>query len=115
MKTLHKILISAAGLLSIAPLGAQADVPTTARTVAVTYAHLDLGNSEAVDVLYRQLANAAQRTCGAYEARNLRERSAWRECRETAFSSAVAKLVDARIATVNEDVAPVIAATAVGY
>jgi UrcA family protein len=115
MKTLHQTLIAAAGLLSIAPFGAHADVPTTTHTVAVSYAQLDLGSSEAIDTLYRQLANAAERACGAYEARNLRERSAWRECRETAFSAGVAKLVEARIAAVNEEIAPVIAAIAAGY
>jgi UrcA family protein len=116
MNTLRKTLIVAAGLLSIAPLGARADVPLTTHTVAVSYAQLDLGSSKAVDTLYRQLANAAERACGAYEARNLRERNAWRECRETAFSSAVAKLVEARIAAVKEEVVvPAIASIAVGY
>jgi UrcA family protein len=113
MKILHNTLIVAAGLLTIAPMGAQADGPVTTQTVAVSYAQLDLGNSKAVDTLYRQLANAAERACGAYEARNLRERSAWRECRETAFSAGVAKLVEARI--VNAEIAPVIASIAVGY
>ena len=103
MKTLHQTLI-VAGLLTIAPMGAQADTPFTTHTVAVNYSQLDLGNSQAVDTLYRQLANAAERACGAYEARNLRERNAWRECRKTAFSSGVAKLVEARIAAVEEEV-----------
>jgi len=115
MKTLHKTFI-VASLLSIAPLGAQADMPFTTQTVAVNYAQLDLGNSQAVDTLYRLLANAAERACGAYEARNLRERNAWRECRETAFSSGVAKLVEARIASVEKEVVvPAIASIAAGY
>jgi UrcA family protein len=114
MKTLHKSLIVAAGLLSIAPMGAQADGPSATHAVAISYAQLDLGNANAVDTLYRQLANAAERACGAYEARNLRERNAWRECREAAFSAGVAKLVEARIAAGNAELAPV-ASIAVGY
>jgi UrcA family protein len=115
MKTLHKTLIVAAGLLSIVPMGAQAERASTTHRVAVSYAQLDLGDSKAVDTLYRQLANAAERACGAYEARNLRERNAWRKCRETAFSAGAAKLLEARIAAVEAEIAPVIATIAVAY
>jgi UrcA family protein len=115
MKTLHQTLIAAAAVLSLAPFGAQANAPSATQTVAVSYAQLDLADSAAVDTLYRQLANAAERACGTYEARNLRERNAWRECRETAFSAGVAQLVEARIAAVTEEVAPVIASISFGY
>ena len=111
MKTLQT-LIAAAAILSIAPFAAQADAPSATQAVAVSYAQLDLGNAAAVDTLYRQLANAAERACGAYEARNLRERNAWRECRETAFSAGVAQLVEARIAAIRADMAPVTASIA---
>jgi UrcA family protein len=111
MKTLHQTLIAAAALLSLAPLAAQADAPAT-RSVAVSYAHLDLRDAAAVDTVYRQLATAAERACGAYEARDLRARNAWRVCRETAFSAGVAQFLEARIAAVSEDVAPVTASIA---
>jgi UrcA family protein len=115
MKTLNETLIVAAGLLSIVPMGAQAEAPSTTHTVTIRYEQPDLGNSKAVDTLYRQLANAAERACGAYEARNLRERNAWRECRETAFSAGIAELIEARIATVEAEFAPVIVSVAAGY
>jgi UrcA family protein len=115
MKTL-KTLIAVTSVLSIAPFAAHAAAPATTQTVAVSYAQLDLGEVAARDTLYRQLANAADRACGAYEARNLRERSAWRECRDAAFSLGVAQLVEARIAAVQADVAPlrIVASSAVG-
>ena len=119
MNTLHKTLIAAAAILSLGSSDAQADAlsatPAATKSVAISYGQLDLGDAAAVDTLYRQLANAAERACGAYDGRNLRERNAWRECRETAFSAGVAQLVAAQIAAVKEDVAPVTASIAVGH
>ena len=119
MRTLHTTLIAAAAILSLAPLGAQADAPSATpsvtQRVAISYGQLDLGDPAAVDTLYRQLANAAERACGAYDGRNLRERNAWRTCRETAFSAGVAQLAEARIAAAKEEVAPVTASLAAGH
>jgi UrcA family protein len=118
MKTLYKTLIAAAAILSLAPLGAQADAlstPSSTQRVAISYGQLDLNDAAAVDTLYRQLANAAERACGAYDARNLRERNAWRACRETAFSAGVAQLVEAQIAAGKEEVAPATASIAGRY
>jgi UrcA family protein len=112
MKTLHKTLIAAAAILSLAPLGAQADAPSATQTVAINDGQLDLADAAAVDTLYRQVANAAERACGAYDGRNLRERNAWRTCRETAFSAGVAQLAEARIAAAKEQAAPATASIA---
>jgi UrcA family protein len=115
MKTLHTTLIAAAAILSLSPLGAQADAPSATQSVAISYGQLDLGDAAAVDTLYRQVANAAERACGAYDGRNLRERNAWRACRETAYSAGVAQLAEARIAAAKQEVAQVAASSAVGY
>jgi UrcA family protein len=115
VKTLHKTLIAAAAILSLAPLGARADAPSATQRVAIHYGQLDLGDAAAVDTLYRELANAAERACGPYDARNLRERNAWRECRETAFSAGLAQLVEAQIAAAKQEVAPATASIAAGH
>ncbi|HUQ51700.1 MAG TPA: UrcA family protein [Gammaproteobacteria bacterium] len=99
MKTLHQTLLAVTGVLSIASFGARAELPTAARSVEISYAQLDLGTTAARDTLTRQIALAAERACGAYEARSLRERNAWRECRAAAFSAGVAQLAEARVAT----------------
>jgi UrcA family protein len=112
MQTLHRTLIAAATIVSLAPFGAQGDARSGTQTVAVSYAQLDLGDAAAVDTLYRQLANAAERACGAYEARNLRERNAWRTCRDKAFSAGVARLAATRIAAVAEEAGPAITSIA---
>lgn len=114
MKTLHTTsglavaLIAAAGLFSTsasASAAARADTPSAAsRSVAVSYAHVDLGKPSAVDALYRQLARTAERVCGSYEPRNLRERDDWRRCREAAMSEAIAQLVEARISALHDKV-----------
>ena len=112
MKTLHPTsrlatLIAVAGVFSILSPAARAAAPADAHSIAVSYAELDLADTAAVDTLFRQLAVAAERACGAYESRSLRERMGWRECRDAAFKAAVAELVEARIAAA--EVSPVLA------
>ncbi|HXS81015.1 MAG TPA: UrcA family protein [Gammaproteobacteria bacterium] len=117
MKTLHTssrlvtTLIVVAGVFSILAPAARAAAPVDARSVAVSYAQLDLADPAAVETLFRQLTVAAERACGAYESRSLRERMGWRECRDAAFKAAVAELVEARIAAAQENlaVAPIVA------
>src|SRR5262245_40234179 len=110
MKTLHttsrlaQTLIAVAGVFAILSPAAQAAAPAEARSVEVSYAQLDLSNPAAVETLYRQINGAAERACGAYNARSLRERAGWRECRDAAFKAAVAQLVEARIVAAQESV-----------
>jgi UrcA family protein len=110
MTTLHKTsgfavtMLAAASLFAIFPASASGDTAaagTGTRSVAVSYAHLNLGNAAAAQALYRELAVAAERACGAYEARNLRDRSAWRRCRDEAFAEAVARIDDAQTAALH--------------
>jgi UrcA family protein len=117
MKTLHTTslvttLIAVAAVFSILSPAARAAAPTDARSVTVSYAQIDLADPAAVETLFRQLTVAAERACGAYESRSLRERSEWRECRDAAFKAAVAEFVEARIVAVQESavVAPIVAA-----
>lgn len=118
MKTLHTTsrlakttFIAVAGVLSILSPAARAAAPADARSIAVSYAQLDLADAAAVDTLFRQLAVAAERACGAYDSHSLRERRGWRECRDAAFKAAVAELVEVRIAAAHERlvVAPIVA------
>ena len=112
MTTLHKtsgfavITLAATSLFAIFPSSAWGDTAAASagtRSVAVSYAHLNLGNAAAAQALYRELAVAAERACGAYDARNLRERSDWRRCRDAAFDEAIARIDDARIAALHEN------------
>jgi UrcA family protein len=84
-------------LAVIAALGAF----STFTSVAVSYGHLDLSDTRAINALYRQLASAAERACGSYDGRDLRERSDWRRCRDEAVSEAISRLVEMRIAALN--------------
>jgi UrcA family protein len=95
-------MLAAASLFAIFPASA-AGASAGTRSVAVRYAHLDLGNAAAQQALHRELAVAAERACGAYEARNLRDRSDWRRCRDAAFDEAVARIDDPRIAALHEN------------
>jgi UrcA family protein len=116
VKTLHTTprlawtLIAVAGVFSILSPAARAQAPA-ARSIAVSYAQLDLSDPAAIDALFRRVNVAAERACGAYDARSLRERNGWRDCRDAAVKAAVAQLVDARIAAVQGSpvAAPVIA------
>lgn len=107
MSILHKTtgvaasVIAVVGIFSTLASAAHAAAPVGTRSVTVSYGHLDLGRAGAVDAVYRQLAVAAARACGAYEPRNLRERNDWRRCREAAVSEAVARFLEARIAGLN--------------
>jgi len=117
MKTLHTTsrlawtLIAVAGVFSVLSPAAQAATPAEARSVGVSYAQLDLSAPAAVETLFRQINVAAERACGAYNSRSLRERAGWRECRDAAFKAAVAELVEARIVAVESvAVAPIVVA-----
>jgi UrcA family protein len=117
MNTLHTTsrlawtLIAVAGVFSVLSPAAKAAAPADARSIAVSYAQLDLGHAAAVDTLFRQIAVAAERACGPYDSRNLRERMGWRECRDAAFKTAIAELVETRIAAAQKSVvvAPIVA------
>ena len=106
MSTLRKtsILAAIAALAAVATFTsvAEAATPTNARSVAVSYSNRDLSNTAAVDELYRQIAVAAKRACGSYDAHSLRERGDWRECRDAAVSNAIARFVETRIAALND-------------
>ncbi len=53
---------------------------------------LELGNGVAIERLYARLAAAAERVCGNYDGRNLRERNAWQACYEAALADAIARV-----------------------
>ena len=96
-------VIAVLGALSTFTSAAHAATPSAhARSVAVSYSRVDPSNSGAVDALYRQFAAAAERACGSYEGRNLRERGDWRRCRDAAVNEAIARFVETRIAGLND-------------
>ena len=82
---------------------AEAAAPSAdVQSVEVSYGNLDLSKAGAVDALYRQIAAAAKRACGSYDAHNLRQRDDWRQCRDEAASGAIARFVETRIAALND-------------
>ena len=101
-KTSGLALIAALGTFStLTPPAEASPSAATARSVVVSYRHTDLGSAGAVEALYRQFAVAAERACGSYEPRNLREREDWRRCHEGAVNGAIARFIEARIATLD--------------
>jgi UrcA family protein len=101
-KTSVLAVIAALGAFSTFTSAAEGATPSAAaRSVAVSYGHLDLSDTRAINALYRQLASAAERACGSYDGRDLRERSDWRRCRDEAVSEAISRLVEMRIAALN--------------
>ena len=110
-------LLALVAIVSFLPSGAKADTSSAARSVAVSYAHLDLGNAAALDALLRQLEVAAERACGMHETRDLRQHAEWRDCRDAALSTAIAQVVEARIAAIQVPAAaaPVVVTLAAGY
>ena len=63
-----------------------------ARSVAIQYGDLELGNRLAIDRLYARIAAAAERACGTYDTRDLRARSDWRACYDAAVADAAARV-----------------------
>ena len=71
-------------------LAASFAAPATAapRSVAVSYADLDLSRPAGVAALDRRLSRAADAVCGPVDARDLRASAAARACRTAALSAA---------------------------
>lgn len=72
--------------------GATEAVAGNARSAAIEYGDLELGNGLAVDKLYARIAAAAEQVCGDYDGRDLRARGDWRACYEAAIADAVARV-----------------------
>ena len=101
-KTSGLAVLAALGTFSTLTPAAEAAQPAaSARSVVVSYSHTDLGSAGAIEALYRQFAVAAERACGSYEPRNLRQREDWRRCHEAAVGGAIARFVEARIVTLD--------------
>ena len=73
-------------------------VDGNARSTAVQYGDLELGNGLAIERLYARISAAAERVCGDYDGRNLRERNDWQACYEAALEAALARVPNARLA-----------------
>jgi UrcA family protein len=67
-------------------------------SVAIQYGDLELDSGLAIERLYARIAAAAERACGDYDGRNLRERNGWRVCYEAALAGAVARVPHAALA-----------------
>lgn len=101
MQPTHHLGLVAAAVLAVgAASGAGAAEPTApnARSAAIEYGDLELGNRLAVDELYARIGAAAERVCGDYDARDLRARADWRACYEAAVADAVARVPDTALA-----------------
>ena len=87
-------MVAAVLALGATPGGAGATeaLAANARSAAIEYGDLELGNGLAVDKLYARIAAAAEQVCGDYDARDLRARADWRACYEAAVADAVARV-----------------------
>ena len=73
-------------------------VAGNARSVAVPYGDLDLGNRLAAQRLHARIEAAAARVCGHYEPRDLRARAHSLACYEAALEDAIARVPNAVLA-----------------
>jgi UrcA family protein len=79
------------GLAAAEPVG-------NARSIAIEYGDLELGSGLAIERLYARISAAAERVCGDFDGRNLRERNDWQACYEAALADAVARVPHAALA-----------------
>lgn len=106
MKTMQRISGLAGALLittgMVAGFAADAEAAPPAsietRSVAVSYADLDLNREAGVQALYQRLRLAAKQACGSVDTRDLASRTGWQKCREVALANAVAQLGNERVA-----------------
>ena len=107
MKTMQKIsgiagaLVITAGMVAGFATNAEAAPPAGSvetRSVAVSYADLDLNRGAGVQALYQRLRVAAKRACGSYDTRDRIGRASVQACREAALTDAVARLGNERVA-----------------
>ena len=83
---------------SFGGVAAAEPVDGNARSTAVQYGELELGTGLAVERLYARISAAAERVCGDYDGRSLRERNAWQACYEAALADAIARVPHAALA-----------------
>jgi UrcA family protein len=68
------------------------------RSIAVEYGDLELDSGVAIERLYARLSAAAERVCGVFDDRSLRERSDWQACYAAALAEAVGRVPYAALA-----------------
>jgi len=71
---------------------AYATPPENAPSIVVHFADLDLSRSEGARVLYQRLQGAAETVCAPLDDRNLARHMRFKECVQSAVSTAVAKV-----------------------
>jgi len=71
---------------------AHAAPPKDLLSVLVRFGDLDLSRTEGAKVLYQRLKGAAETVCAPLDSRDLARRTGFKECMQTAISTAVAKV-----------------------
>ena len=71
------LLAFGASFGSVAAADPSTEMPVARRS---EYGDLELGNGLAIERLYARIGAAAERVCGDYDGRNLRERNEWQAC-----------------------------------
>jgi UrcA family protein len=108
MSTTQKIsglagaLVITTGMVNGFAANAEAAPPASVetRSIAVSYADLDLNREAGVQALYQRLRLAARQACGSVETRDLAARRAWQTCRDAALANAVERLGSERVAAI---------------
>lgn len=67
------------------------------RSIAVTYADLDLADAAGVQALYSRIVSAAESACGRYDVGDLRAKRDHKTCYEAAVAAAVAGVDNASL------------------
>jgi UrcA family protein len=84
--------------LTLTVPGIRQAADTDVRTVVVRYGELNLQSDEAIVILYKRIAAAADFVCSPYVNRaNLSVKEKWRDCRRSAVSRAVADVGQPRL------------------
>ena len=82
-------LVIVGGISTAATASADAE---PRRTMTVSYADLNVDTQQGAKVLYARLRQAAQVVCSAPNSRDLRFKSEWQRCYDSALSSAVGQV-----------------------
>jgi UrcA family protein len=86
---------------SLAGAASAANTEGTARTLAVRYSESSLATDDGARVLYKRLAQAAERVCPSEPAFARLTTSSVLKCRQEALSAAVAKIHNQRLAALH--------------
>jgi UrcA family protein len=91
------------GTLAAVGTPALADSTHETRSIAVSFADLDLGSEAGNQELYRRVKQAARSACGQPDGRDLRAQFDWRDCQTQAIDRVVNDIGSVRLAAIHRE------------